>query len=131
MALWASFVLDTAAGRIYHVGDTGFHDGINYRAAAEKHGGFRLAILPIGAYKPRWFMQGQHQDPNEAVEGMLLAGADFAAGHHWSTFQLTDEAIDEPGHVLAAAVKAKGLEPGRFRPLLAGEVWNVPARRPA
>ncbi|WP_062118626.1 MBL fold metallo-hydrolase [Aureimonas sp. AU40] len=130
MALWASFVVETEAGRIYHVGDTGFHRGINYRAAAEKHGGFRLAILPIGAYKPRWFMEGQHQDPNEAVEGMVLAKAEFAAGHHWSTFQLTDEPIDEPGRVLATALKAKAIGAGRFRPMLAGEVWDVPTRRP-
>ena len=96
MALWAAFVIETPAGRIYHVGDTGFHDGRNYRAAAGKHGGFRLAILPFGAYEPRWFMKGQHQNPSEAVEGFRLANAQWAAGHHWGTFQLTDEAIEEP-----------------------------------
>jgi L-ascorbate metabolism protein UlaG (beta-lactamase superfamily) len=73
MALWSSFVVETSVGRIYHVVDTGFHDGINYRTAAERHGGFRLAVLPIGAYAPRWFMASQHQDPDEAVRGMLLA----------------------------------------------------------
>ncbi|TIQ60513.1 MAG: hypothetical protein E5X41_34040, partial [Mesorhizobium sp.] len=51
MALWAGFVIETASGNIYFAGDTGFHDGINYRLMAEKHGGFRLAILPIGAYE--------------------------------------------------------------------------------
>jgi len=67
MALWAAFVVETPGGKIYHIGDTGFHDGINYRAAAGRHGGFRLALLPIGAYEPRWFMPGQHQVPDEAV----------------------------------------------------------------
>jgi len=127
MALWASFAVETRAGRIYHVGDTGFHDGINYRAAAARYGSFRLAILPIGAYEPRWFMREQHQDPAEAVEGMQLAGARFAAGHHWSTFQLTDEAIDDPRRRLAEATQARGIAPGRFRALLPGEVWDVPA----
>lgn len=127
MALWAAFVITTPAGKIYHVGDTGFHRGINYRAAGEKHGGFRLAILPFGAYEPRWFMKGQHQDPPEAVDGMLLCAAAYVAGHHFATFQLTDEAIDDPVIRLRAALADKGVDPARFRPLRAGEVFDVPA----
>jgi L-ascorbate metabolism protein UlaG (beta-lactamase superfamily) len=126
MALWAAFVLTTPAGKIYHVGDTGFHDGINYEAARQKHGGFRLAILPFGAYEPRWFMKGQHQNPEEAVKGMKLCNAAYVAGHHFATFQLTDEGIDAPVLALDAALKAEGVEPDRFRPLRAGEVFNVP-----
>ena len=126
MALWAGFVLETPAGRIYHVGDTGFHEGINYRNAREKFGGFRLAILPFGAYEPRWFMKGQHQNPEEAVEGMLLCNAAYVAGHHWATFQLTDEPIDEPRRKLVAALAERGLQESRFRPMRAGEVWDVP-----
>ncbi|MBO6724346.1 MAG: MBL fold metallo-hydrolase [Rhizobiaceae bacterium] len=127
MALWAGFVLETPAGRIYHVGDTGFHEGINYRKAREKFGDFRLAILPFGAYEPRWFMKGQHQNPEEAVEGMLLCNAAYVAGHHWATFQLTDEPINEPRQKLEAALAEKGIAQDRFRPLRAGEVWDVPA----
>ncbi|MGA1801896.1 MBL fold metallo-hydrolase [Rhizobium sp. HT1-10] len=126
MALWAAFVLSTPAGKIYHIGDTGFHDGINYRAAREKHGGFRLAILPFGAYEPRWFMKGQHQDPKEAVEGMQLCNAAHAVGHHFGTFQLTDEAIDDPLVRLKAALIVAGVAPERFRALQAGEVLDVP-----
>ena len=80
------------SGKVYFAGDTGFHGGRNYRAMAERHGGFRLAILPIGAYEPRWFMEAQHQNPEEAVEGMMLCNAAFAAGCHWGTFHLTNEA---------------------------------------
>jgi L-ascorbate metabolism protein UlaG (beta-lactamase superfamily) len=126
MALWAAFVVSTPSGKIYHVGDTGFHDGINYRAAAEKHGGFRLAILPFGAYEPRWFMIGQHQNPDEAVRGMQLANAAYVAGHHFATFQLTDEAMDAPVTALEVALRAHGVSPQRFRPLRAGEVFDVP-----
>ncbi|MBX3531569.1 MAG: MBL fold metallo-hydrolase [Rhizobiaceae bacterium] len=125
-ALWASFVLDTPAGRIYHVGDTGFHSGINYKAAAEKYGQFRLAILPFGAYEPRWFMEGQHQNPDEAVQGMKLANAQHVAGHHWATFQLTNEAIEEPRERLAEALVRHGVAAERFRPMLPGEMWDVP-----
>ncbi len=126
MALWAAFVLSTPAGRIYHVGDTGFHGGANYRTAQQKYGGFRLAILPFGAYEPRWFMRGQHQNPQEAVMGMQLANAAHVAGHHFATFQLTDEAIDAPVKALQAAMNEHNVAPDRFRPLRAGEVFDVP-----
>jgi L-ascorbate metabolism protein UlaG (beta-lactamase superfamily) len=128
MALWAAFVISAPAGAIYHIGDTGFHDGINYRAAAEKHGGFRLAILPIGAYEPRWFMKGQHQNPTEAVEGMRLARARYAVGHHWGTFQLTNEAVEAPLQALSDALDAAGIERERFRALRAGESVDVPEK---
>jgi L-ascorbate metabolism protein UlaG (beta-lactamase superfamily) len=126
MALWAAFAVETPAGNLYHVGDTGFHAGRNYRSAARKHGGFRLAILPIGAYEPRWFMEAQHQNPEEAVEGMRLVHAAHAVGHHWGTFQLTNEAIEEPREKLHAALAAAGVAPGRFRAMRPGEVWDVP-----
>lgn len=126
MALWAAFVIETPAGLVYHVGDTGFHDGINYRAAAAKYGSFRLAILPFGAYEPRWFMKGQHQNPDEAVQGMLLSGAAHVAGHHFGTFQLTDEPIEQPVEHLRAALHRHGVAQDRFRPLLPGEVFDVP-----
>lgn len=126
MALWAGFVVETPAGKIYFAGDTGFHGGANYRLMAEKHGGFRLAILPIGAYEPRWFMAPQHQNPEEAVQGMQLCNAAHAAGCHWGTFHLTDEPIDEPVQKLAEALKAKGVPHERFRALRPGEIWDVP-----
>lgn len=127
MALWAGFVIETVAGKIYFAGDTGFHDGINYRLMAEKHAGFRLAILPIGAYEPRWFMAPQHQNPEEAVQGMKLCNATHAAGCHWGTFQLTDEPLEEPARKLASALAAEGLAEDRFRAMRPGEVWDVPA----
>jgi L-ascorbate metabolism protein UlaG (beta-lactamase superfamily) len=126
MALWAGFVIETAGSKVYFAGDTGFHDGINYRLMAEKHGGFRLAILPIGAYEPRWFMAPQHQNPQEAVQGMKLCNAAYAAGCHWGTFHLTDEPIDEPATKLAEALAAQGLPETRFRAVRPGEVWDVP-----
>lgn len=128
MALWAAFVINTPHGKIYHIGDTGFHDGIHYAAAARKHGEFRLAILPIGAYEPRWFMRAQHQNPDEAVKGMQIANAAYAVGHHWGTFQLTDEAIDAPPHALSVALDEAGVARERFPALRPGEIFNVPER---
>lgn len=126
MALWAAFVVETPAGKIYHVGDTGFHDGINYRAVRAKHGSFRLANLPFGSYEPRWFMASQHQNPEEAVKGMIACGAEHVAGHHWGTFRLTNEGIEEPLRALEAALDSAGIERARFRALRPGEVFDVP-----
>lgn len=127
MALWASFLIETPAGKVLHIGDTGFDQGRPYTRVRERHGAPRLAILPVGAYAPRWFMQDQHQDPVEAVEGFALLGAAHAIGHHWGTFQLTDEGRDAPRDLLASALAAKGIAAERFRTLHPGEVWVVPA----
>jgi L-ascorbate metabolism protein UlaG (beta-lactamase superfamily) len=126
MALWAAFVIEGPAGKILHIGDTGFDGGRPYARVREKHGAMDAAILPIGAYEPRWFMRAQHQNPEEAVEGFRLCGARHAVGHHWGTFQLTDEARDDPPKALAAALRAQGLAPGRFQPLAPGQAWTAP-----
>lgn len=127
MALWCSFVAESAAGKVFFAGDTGFHGGRNYSDIAAKHGGFRLAILPIGAYEPRWFMAPQHQNPEEAVRGMELVGAEWAAGCHWGTFRLTDEGIEDPRAALHEALDSAGVARERFRPMLPGEAWEIPA----
>ncbi len=124
-ALWASFAIETPAGRILHIGDTGYDGGRPYRAAAE-HGPYRLAILPIGAYAPRWFMAPQHQNPEEAVDGFLAANVRHALAHHWGTFQLTNEAREEPPARLTKALAARNLPAERFRAVPPGETWDVP-----
>ena len=125
-ALWAAFVLQTPAGQIYHVGDTGFHDGINYQAVRKKYGSFRLAILPFGAFEPRDFMRYQHQNPDEAVRGHKLCGAQHTLGHHWGTFPLTNESIEDQLEALDLARQDHGISEHIFRALQPGQVWNVP-----
>ena len=127
-ALWASFVIETPAGSIYAVGDTGFGDGGTFRAIARRHPELDLALLPIGAYEPRWFMRDQHIAPAEAVEALRLCGARAGLGHHWGTFPLTAEAHDRPPRDLAAARAQNGIPPERFRALLPGEVHVLPRR---
>jgi L-ascorbate metabolism protein UlaG (beta-lactamase superfamily) len=123
--LWAGFVIETPAGRIYHIGDTGYGDGHHFREARERYGPFKLAILPIGAYEPRWFMRDQHMNPEEAVRAFHDCGAERALGHHFGVFQLTDEAIDAPREALAAARAAAGISAEQFRLLEPGKVWEV------
>ncbi len=125
MSLWASFVIETPGGRIYFVGDSAYGDGRHFREARRRYGPLRLAILPIGAYEPRWFMRDQHMNPAEAVQAFIDCGAELAFGHHYGTFQLTDEAIDAPLIALAEASEAAGISPERFRTLLPGQVWQL------
>ena len=82
-------------------------------------------MLPVGAYEPRWFMAPQHMNPAEAVKAFADSGAELALGHHYGTFQLTDEAIDAPVLALAEARTAAGVSPDRFRLLKPGEVWEL------
>jgi L-ascorbate metabolism protein UlaG (beta-lactamase superfamily) len=124
-SLWASFVIETPAGRIYFVADSGYGNGGNFRAAGERHGPLRLAILPIGAYEPRWFMRDQHMNPAESVQAFMDCGAELALGHHYGTFQLTDEAIDAPLVALDVALRAAGIPADRFRTLRPGQVWEL------
>jgi L-ascorbate metabolism protein UlaG (beta-lactamase superfamily) len=127
-ALWASFVIETPAGRIYHVADSGYGAGHHFRTARDRYGPFRLAILPIGAYEPRWFMGDQHMNPAEAVRAFQTCGAELAIGHHYGTFQLTDEPFDAPEQALETARIDAGISPEQFRLLKPGEVWDIAAR---
>jgi L-ascorbate metabolism protein UlaG (beta-lactamase superfamily) len=125
MALWAAFVIETPSGAIYHVADTGFGDGAFFNQMRAKYGGFRLAILPIGAYAPRWFMRDQHVDPDEALQIMQIVGAERAMAHHWGTFQLTDEPIDEPPQKLRVALDRRGVAHDRFAIVRPGQVLEA------
>ncbi|WP_419809398.1 MBL fold metallo-hydrolase [Sphingomonas sp.] len=115
MALWAGFWLDTPAGSVWFAGDTGYGDGAIFRDIRARHGSPDVALIPIGAYAPRWFMAAQHVDPAEAVRIFADVGAGRALGIHWGTFQLTDEAREEPVEGLATALAAAaGIEASRF-----------------
>jgi L-ascorbate metabolism protein UlaG (beta-lactamase superfamily) len=124
-ALWASFVIETPSGKIYFVADSGYGKGHYFKTARDRHGPFRLAMLPIGGYEPRWFMRDQHMNPEDAVRALADCGAEFALAQHHGTFKLTYEAIDAPREALAAALKAASIPPDRFRALLPGEVWEI------
>ncbi len=122
-ALWAGFVLEGVGGTVFFAGDTGFDGGRPFRRVAGRHGPPDLALLPIGAYEPRWFMAPQHMDPDEAVRGFGLLGARRALGYHWGTFRLTNVGAERPALDLAAALAAHGVEPGRFLAARPGQVW--------
>ncbi|MDK4742584.1 MBL fold metallo-hydrolase [Rhizobium sp. CNPSo 3464] len=125
MALWSGFMLRTRAGLIYFAGDTAYGTGAIFRDMRAAYGRPDLALIPIGAYAPRWFMAPQHVDPAEAVLIMRSLEARKAAGIHWGTFRLTDEPWDEPPRLLARALTSHGMSPACFEALWPGQAVNV------
>jgi len=123
--LWASFVLETSVGKIYVVCDSGYGTGHHFRSVRDNHGALRAAILPIGAYEPRWFMKDQHMNPSDAVKALADCGAELALAHHHGTFQLTDEAIDAPERELYAALDEVRVAREKFRVLKPGQVVEL------
>jgi L-ascorbate metabolism protein UlaG (beta-lactamase superfamily) len=124
-ALWASFVIEAGARKLYCVGDSGLGDGALFRRVRQRHPNLALALLPIGAYEPRWFMRNSHMNPDDAVQALEQCGAAQALGHHWGTFRLSNEAAEQPAVDLAAALTQRGIAAERFRAIRPGEVRTL------
>jgi L-ascorbate metabolism protein UlaG (beta-lactamase superfamily) len=107
--LWGGFVIEGSRARIYHSGDTAYFDG--FTEIGRRAGVIDAALLPIGAYDPAWFMSKQHMNPEQAVRAFTELGARHFIAMHWGTFQLTDEALDEPPERLKAEWQRRGLDP--------------------
>ncbi len=109
--LWCGYAMETPAGLVYFAGDTGY--GKHFREIRDRCGRPRLALLPIGAYKPEWFMSPIHMSPTEAILAHQELAPDLSIGIHFGTFQLADEGEDD-------AVRDLG-KPERFHALRNGE----------
>ena len=118
-ALWGGFMLVAGGKRIFFAGDSAYAP--LFRDIRQRLGPIDLALLPIGAYEPRWFMQAVHMNPAEAVQAHLDLEASESVGMHFGTFQLTTEGIDDPLRALEQARRAKNIPPSRFRTLGFGE----------
>ncbi len=133
--LWGGWAVFGPDLHWYFAGDTGYSPDFAQtrqhfadRQTPKQGGGFDLALLPVGAYEPRWFMQNQHVDPAEAVRMHQDLGASRSLGVHWGTFALTDEPLDQPPRDLQAAREAAGLAPAEFFVLAVGETQALTAR---
>jgi L-ascorbate metabolism protein UlaG (beta-lactamase superfamily) len=118
-ALWGGFVVNIGGLQLYFAGDTAY--GPFFHDIRRRLGPIDLALLPIGAYEPRWFMQAVHMDPEEAVRAHLDLEAKRSIGMHYGTFQLTAEGIDEPVRALEAARRWHGVSPSGFGTLKLGD----------
>jgi L-ascorbate metabolism protein UlaG (beta-lactamase superfamily) len=117
--LWGGFVLAASARQVFFAGDTGY--GKHFAAVRDRYGPMDLALLPIGAYKPRWFMRDQHMDPEDAVRAHIDLAARASIGTHFGCFALTDEGIDDPLIALATARERYAIAPDAFQVLETGE----------
>lgn len=109
-ALWCGWAVAAPAGRLFFAGDTGYHP--EFARIDERFGPFHVALMPIGAYEPRWFMQPVHMNPEESVRAFrdLTRGRNAVmVPMHWGTFRLTDEPLDEPPRRAARAWREAGL----------------------
>ena len=122
--LWCGFVFSTAAGDVFFAGDTGYGDV--FRRIRERFPALRLALIPIGAYRPEWFMGPVHVSPGEALQIHRDLGAQTSLGIHFGTFRLTDEGQHEPEEEIRRVLAAEPEPKPRFWVLENGEGRDVP-----
>lgn len=122
-ALWGGYVIRGPEGSAYHSGDTAFWDG--FAEIGARCGPIDWAMLPIGAYAPRWFMEPQHMCPEEAAQAAAMMGARTFVAMHWGTYRLTDEPAGEPPVRAREAFAAIGGEAERLWVLDAGETRRL------
>ncbi len=125
--LWGGFLIRAGSRTVYFAADTAYPGPFTDVRKRASH--LDLALLPFGAYEPRWFMSAAHMNPEDAVRAHLDLGGPFTLGMHFGTFQLTDEPIDEPVRHLQAALARHGVPPGRFRVPAFGETVRLPEAR--
>jgi L-ascorbate metabolism protein UlaG (beta-lactamase superfamily) len=117
--LWCGYMLNTSAGRLYFAGDTGYNDK-TFREIGTRCGEIRLSIIPIGAYKPRWFMSPIHVSPDEAVKIHLDVKSKQSIASHFGTFPLADDSYEDPITDLKKALHDNSLPESDFMILKEG-----------
>jgi N-acyl-phosphatidylethanolamine-hydrolysing phospholipase D len=131
-ALWGSYAVFAPDLHMFFAGDTGYSRDFSDIAErfADRHGagGFDIALIPVGAYEPRWFMAQQHVDPSEAVRMHLDLRAKRSLAIHWGTFELSDEALDQPPLDLAVARRTFGVGEADFFTMAIGQTQKLPRR---
>lgn len=123
--LWGGFVIRGPEGAAYHSGDTALFDG--FREIAARCGAIDWAMLPVGAYEPRWFMEPQHMNPDDALDAFERLGARTMVAMHWGTFILTDEPAQEPPARTREGFAARGWAPERLWVMDVGETRALKA----
>jgi L-ascorbate metabolism protein UlaG (beta-lactamase superfamily) len=127
--LWGGFVVEAhrpSPRRVFYAGDTGW-SAQHFGEIGQRFAPIDLALIPVGAYEPRWFMSAQHVNPDEAVRIHQAIGARASLGVHWGTFLMTDEPLDQPLRDLDAARRSLGVSAEAFRTLRHGQTWRIGA----
>jgi L-ascorbate metabolism protein UlaG (beta-lactamase superfamily) len=124
--LWCGFMVQGNNGTVYFAGDTG--TGPHLEQIVRQFPEIDLAILPIGAFRPEWFMGEVHMSPREAVQAHTQLSAQVSVASHFGTFHLADDGEDEPVEALQNALNGTHLGESDFWVLGFGEGREVPAR---
>jgi N-acyl-phosphatidylethanolamine-hydrolysing phospholipase D len=123
---WTGFVVESgeeSGGKLLFPGDTGYSR--DFADLREKVGPMSVALLPIGAYEPRWFMAPMHTSPVDAVRIHRDLECSLSIAMHWGTFPLTDEPFDEPPRLLAQAMREAEVRPEHFWVMEHGETRDL------
>lgn len=118
-SLWGGYFIQHAGRSVYFGGDAAY--ATHYTEIKKRLGPPDIALLGIGAYLPRWFMEPIHMNPAEAVLAHKDLGAKLSIGMHFGTFQLSSEAIDQPQIDLKTALENENLPMDCFITLHEGE----------
>jgi len=121
--LWGGFVIQGRSATLYHAGDTGYFSG--FKEIGRRFPAIDVAMIPIGAYDPRWFMQPVHVDPEEALQAFEDLGARTFVAMHWGTFKQADEPLDEPPVRLEAERTRRAIPQERVKVLAIGETLDI------
>jgi L-ascorbate metabolism protein UlaG (beta-lactamase superfamily) len=117
--LWCGFALVNKKGSIYYSGDSGYGDF--FKEIAARISPIRLSFLPIGAYKPAWFMAPIHTSPADAVRIHQEIGSQKTIAMHFGTFPLADDGMMDPVMDLEVAKKREGIGENEFIVLKEGD----------
>ena len=121
--LWCGYVIKTSKGSIYFAGDTGYNEPM-FREIRSRSGPFKVSMLPVGAYKPDWFMSPIHTSPRESLKIHHHVGSETSIGMHFGTFPLADDGYDDPHNDLKAAMAEFQIRPEDFLMLREGEAMT-------
>jgi L-ascorbate metabolism protein UlaG (beta-lactamase superfamily) len=119
--LWCGYVINTSRGKVYFAGDTGYNDK-TFKEIGDRLGPFKVSLLPIGAYKPAWFMWPVHTSPEQAVKIHQEVRSQNSIGTHFGTFALADDGHDEPVNDLKEALARYNVKEDEFVVMKEGTV---------
>lgn len=121
MALWAALLIDTPAGKIYFVGDTAYAGGEHFKKIYQQYGKPQVAILPMGAYEPRWFLEQVHMNPDDMIRAHIDLGRPMTIPSHYDVFPLAEEDYGRALADLDIAMKKHGVDDDSIMPMKIGE----------
>lgn len=120
--LWSGYVIETPLGGIYFAGDSGYGDF--FKEIGERYD-ITVGLIPIGAYKPRWFMKPMHVNPKEAIQVHKDVGADISFGMHFGTFPLADDSMEDPVNDFSEAIQLPENRGVNFKLLTEGDSFEM------